>query len=175
MAAVEGHGFAVTPFARSDELSEQLADHRIDALAIGLAVFGLLSLLAMASDLVGPVDEDELYTALDWLRARQPAIETALARRHRRGGTLVLSDVSSSYLEGRCCALARLGYNRDGKKGKMQIVYGLLCAADGLAAETGLGPRSPTRRPSGGDRGVRGRCRRPEAPRHADRQAQAAL
>jgi hypothetical protein len=80
---------------------------------------------------LGPVDEDELYSALDWLLARQPAIETALARRHLRGGMLVLYDVSSSYLEGRCCALARLGYNRDGKKGKLQIVYGLLCAADG--------------------------------------------
>jgi Transposase DDE domain len=80
---------------------------------------------------LGPVDEEELYTALDWLLARQPAIETALAKRHLRGGTLVLYDVSSSYLEGRCCALARFGYNRDGKKGKLQIVYGLLCAPDG--------------------------------------------
>jgi hypothetical protein len=80
---------------------------------------------------LGSVDEDELYTALDWLLARQPAVETALAKRHLKGGTLVLYDVSSSYLEGRCCALARRGYNRDGKKGKLQIVYGLLCAADG--------------------------------------------
>ncbi|HET6745801.1 MAG TPA: IS1634 family transposase [Candidatus Limnocylindria bacterium] len=80
---------------------------------------------------LGPVDEEELYTALDWLLARQPALETALARRHLRGGTLVLYDVSSSYVEGRCCALARLGYNRDGRQGKRQIVYGLLCAADG--------------------------------------------
>ena len=80
---------------------------------------------------LGPVDEDELYIALDWLLARQPAIETALAKRHLEGGTLVLYDVSSSYLEGRCCELARRGYNRDGKKGKLQIVYGLLCAADG--------------------------------------------
>lgn len=80
---------------------------------------------------LGLVDEEELYTALDWLLARQPALETALARRHLRGGTLVLYDVSSSYVEGRCCALARLGYNRDGKQGKLQIVYGLLCAADG--------------------------------------------
>ncbi len=80
---------------------------------------------------LGPVDEEELYTALDWLLARQPAIETALAKRHLRGGTLVLYDVLSSYLEGRCCALARFGYNRDGKKGKLQIVYGLLCAPDG--------------------------------------------
>ena len=80
---------------------------------------------------LGAVDEDELYTALDWLHARQPAIEAALAKRHLQDGTLVLYDVSSSYLEGRCCELAQLGHNRDGRKGKLQIVYGLLCAPDG--------------------------------------------
>ena len=80
---------------------------------------------------LGPIDEEELYGALDWLAARQAAIETALARRHLSGGTLVLYDVTSSYMEGRCCPLAQFGYNRDGKKGKLQIVYGLLCAPDG--------------------------------------------
>jgi hypothetical protein len=80
---------------------------------------------------LGEVDEDELYAALDWLHERQSAIEAALAKQHLKGGTLVLYDVSSSYVEGRCCALAKRGYNRDGKKGKAQIVYGLLCAADG--------------------------------------------
>jgi len=80
---------------------------------------------------LGEVAYDELYQALDWLLARQPAIESALARRHLKGGTLVLYDVSSSYVEGRRCPLAKRGYNRDGKKGKLQIVYGLLCAADG--------------------------------------------
>ena len=80
---------------------------------------------------LGVVDEDELYSALDWLAVRQPAIEATLAKRHLTGGTLVLYDVSSSYLEGRCCPLAQFGYSRDGKRGKRQIVYGLLCAADG--------------------------------------------
>jgi len=80
---------------------------------------------------LGGVDEDELYTALDWLLARQPAIETALAKRHISNGTLVLYDVSSSYMEGRCCPLAQRGYSRDGRKGTLQIVYGLLCAPDG--------------------------------------------
>ena len=80
---------------------------------------------------LGAVDEDELYTALDWLLERQPQIEAALARRHLKNGTLVLYDVSSSYLEGHCCPLAQFGFNRDGKRGKMQIVYGLLCASDG--------------------------------------------
>ena len=80
---------------------------------------------------LGIVDEEELYAALDWLAVRQPAIEAMLAKRHLSGGTLVLYDVTSSYMEGRCCPLARFGYNRDGKKGKLQIVYGLLCAPDG--------------------------------------------
>jgi transposase len=80
---------------------------------------------------LGAVDEDELYTALDWLLERQPAIETALARRHLNSGTLVLYDVSSSYMEGRCCPLAKRGYSRDGRKGTLQITYGLLCAPDG--------------------------------------------
>ena len=80
---------------------------------------------------LGMVDEDELYAALDWLGERQPAIETALAKRHLQNGTLVLYDVSSSYMEGSCCPLAKRGYSRDGKKGTLQIVYGLLCAPDG--------------------------------------------
>lgn len=80
---------------------------------------------------LGEVDEDELYDALDWLRERQPVIETALAKRHLTHGMLVLYDVSSSYMEGRCCPLAQRGYSRDGKKGTLQIIYGLLCAPDG--------------------------------------------
>jgi transposase len=80
---------------------------------------------------LGEVDDDELYAALDWLLARQSAIETALAKRHLQNGTLVLYDVSSSYMEGNCCPLAKRGYSRDGKKGTLQIVYGLLCAPDG--------------------------------------------
>jgi Transposase DDE domain len=80
---------------------------------------------------LGAVNEDELYAALDWLLERQPAIEATLAKRHLSHGTLVLYDVSSSYMEGRCCPLAKRGYSRDGKKGTLQIVYGLLCAPDG--------------------------------------------
>jgi hypothetical protein len=80
---------------------------------------------------LGETDENELYTALDWLADRQPAIETALAKRHLRNGTLVLYDLSSSYMEGTHCKLAHRGYSRDGRKGTLQIVYGLLCAPDG--------------------------------------------
>jgi transposase len=80
---------------------------------------------------VEDANEDELYGALDWLLARQGRIEAALARRQLEEGTLVLYDVSSSYFEGRCCPLAQLGYSRDGRRGTLQVVYGLLCAADG--------------------------------------------
>jgi Transposase DDE domain len=76
---------------------------------------------------VEDADEDELYGALDWLLARQPRIERALAGRHLQAGTLVLYDVSSSYFEGRSCPLAQLGYSRDGKRGTLQVVYGLVC------------------------------------------------
>jgi Transposase DDE domain len=80
---------------------------------------------------LGEVNVKEVYAALDWLGAAQPSIETALAQRHLSDGTLVLYDVSSSYVEGRCCELARFGHSRDGRPDKMQIVFGLLCAADG--------------------------------------------
>jgi transposase len=96
------------------------------ALSPGTATSSLGEMLRL-----GGVDEDELYIALDWLLERQPAIETTLARRHLNSGTLVLYDVSSSYMEGRCCPLAKRGYSRDRKKGTLQITYGLLCAPDG--------------------------------------------
>ena len=77
------------------------------------------------------VQAEDLYEAMDWLGERQARIERTLAKRHLHNGTLVLYDVSSSYLEGRRCPLGRIGYSRDGKKGKLQIVYGLLCNAEG--------------------------------------------
>src|SRR6201995_3607153 len=80
---------------------------------------------------LGDVEDRELYGALDWLHERQSAIEAAFARHHLKNGTLVLYDVSSSYLEGHRCPLAQRGYSRDGRKGSLQIVYGLLCAPDG--------------------------------------------
>jgi hypothetical protein len=80
---------------------------------------------------LGAVGAKEVYAALDGLGAAQPAIEAALARRHLSDGTLVLYDVSSSYVEGRCCELARFGHSRDGRSDKMQIVFGLLCSAAG--------------------------------------------
>lgn len=77
------------------------------------------------------VDEDDLYDAMDWLLARQPAIEKALAERHLQASTLVLYDLTSTYFEGRCCPLAKLGYSRDERRGNPQIVFGLLSDAAG--------------------------------------------
>jgi len=75
---------------------------------------------------VSDADEDELYTSMDWLLHRQERIEKKLAARHLHDGGLVLYDLTSSYLEGEHCPLAALGHNRDGKKGKLQVNYGLL-------------------------------------------------
>lgn len=77
------------------------------------------------------VGAEQLYGALDWLYVRQEAIEDRLARRHLEDGSLVLYDVTSSYFEGRSCPLAAFGHSRDGKKGKLQVVFGLLCNRDG--------------------------------------------
>ena len=75
---------------------------------------------------VTDADEDDLYAAMDWLLARQDAIEKKVAARHLREGGLVLYDLSSSYFEGNTCPLAKIGYSRDGKKGTLQVNYGLL-------------------------------------------------
>lgn len=80
---------------------------------------------------VADATEDELYAAMDWLLARQAGIEKKLARRHLRVGGLVLYDLSSSYFEGSGCPLARIGHNRDGKKNKLQVNYGLVSAPGG--------------------------------------------
>src|SRR5450631_2749430 len=76
-------------------------------------------------------DEDDLYAVMDWLLARQDAIQKKLAARHLSEGGLVLYDLSSSYFEGSCCPLGKMGYNRDGKSGLLQVNYGLLTDARG--------------------------------------------
>src|SRR4029450_1238140 len=82
---------------------------------------------------VGPFDEDALYDNLDWLAHRQATVEDKLfaQRTKTKSVSLFLYDVTSSYLEGTHNELAAFGYNRDGKKGKRQIVIGLLCDEDG--------------------------------------------
>jgi Transposase DDE domain len=80
---------------------------------------------------VESADAHELYEAMDWLLPRQPQIEAALAKRHLAEGTLALYDLTSTYFEGQTCPLAKFGHSRDGKRGKLQIVFGLVCNADG--------------------------------------------
>ncbi len=80
----------------------------------------------------GCCDEDDLYEAMDWLAARQQTIEDALAARHLAGGTLVLYDVSSAAFEGRTCPLGAIGHPKDGVRGRLQIVYGLLTSPEGI-------------------------------------------
>ena len=149
-ALPHGHVAAALGLARRIGLDELLPDgpERQRSLALALIVERLIDpapKLATARALdettalnslgvtlgLGEVNAKEVYAALDWLGMAQSSIEDALARRHLSEGTLVLYDVSSSYVEGRCCELARFGHSRDHRPDKMQIVYGLLCAADG--------------------------------------------
>ena len=80
---------------------------------------------------VADASEDDLYAAMDWLLARQDRVQKKLAARHLSEGGLVLYDLSSSYFEGSCCPLAKLGYSRDGRRGLLQVNYGLLTDARG--------------------------------------------
>jgi hypothetical protein len=92
--------------------------------------------VTLGADLgVAAASTDDIYAAMDWLAGRQDSIEAGLARRHLGPGPdpgrMALFDLSSSWLEGRCCPLAARGYSRDGKKGRLQIEYGLLTDPDG--------------------------------------------
>ena len=81
---------------------------------------------------VGLCQADDLYRALDWLHQAQPTIERALARKHLVGSTLVLYDLTSTWLTGHCCELAARGHSRDGKRDDPQIVFGLICTGAGV-------------------------------------------
>lgn len=121
---------------RYRDLVMALIVNRVIAPASKLATVRALNPATAASSLgerlgLGEVSEREIYACLDWLLDQQERIENTLARRHLVGGTLALYDVSSSYLEGRCCPLAKHGYSRDHRGDKLQIVYGLLCSRDG--------------------------------------------
>jgi hypothetical protein len=87
---------------------------------------------------VADADEDTLYAAMDWLLERQEAIEKRLAKRHLKAGGLVLFDLTSSYFEGVTCPLAKLGYSRDGKRGTLQVNWGLLTDDRGRPVATSV-------------------------------------
>jgi hypothetical protein len=89
---------------------------------------------------LGEVTEAELLSAMDWLLSRQERIERTLARRHLGQGGFVLYDLSSTYVEGRCCELAALGHNRDGKNGKLQVNWGLICSPEGRPVSVQVHP-----------------------------------
>ena len=144
-----GHVAALRAFARKIGLDHLLGRRsRMRDLALALILSRLLSpasKLATARGLhpdtlrdsladvleLDSVDENDLYAAMDWLRERQEAIEQRLATQHLAEGSLVLCDLTSSYVEGRCCPLAKRGYSRDGKRNSLQIEFGLLCNRDG--------------------------------------------
>ncbi len=149
-ALPHGHVLAALGTAQRIKLDRLLprASERRSKLALALIVARLIdpaSKLATARALdettalhslgatlgLGGVTAKEVYTTLDWLGAAQEAIERALARRHLSDGIMLLYDVTSTYLEGRCCPLAQLGYSRDGQRDKLQIVVGLMCMAEG--------------------------------------------
>ncbi len=145
-----GHVAAVLGTARRLGIEKLLAPRpsRQRALAMAMIVARVLdprSKLATARTLrnetlahslgqemgVEDATEYELYDAMDWILRRQDRIERQLAEKHLEDGALVLCDVTSVYFEGSKCPLAKLGYSRDGKRGKPQIVFGLLCDAEG--------------------------------------------
>ena len=145
-----GHVAAILGFLRRLRVDEIIGGKgcREQALALALIVARIIdprSKLATARGLgeetgwsslrevlgLGVTDEDDLYAAMDWLVSRQAEIEESLAGRHLSEGSLVLYDVTSTYFEGRTCPLARIGHSRDGKRGKLQIVFGLLCTSEG--------------------------------------------
>ena len=89
---------------------------------------------------VADATETDLYGAMDWLLAHQDTIEAKLAKRHLKNDGMALYDLSSSYVEGKCCPLAARGHNRDGKTGKLQVNYGLLTDGDGLPVAVSVLP-----------------------------------
>jgi hypothetical protein len=101
------------------------------AIARGLRAQTATSSLGEVLGVTG-CDEDDLYAAMDWLAARQEPVEDALAARHLAGGALVLYDVSSAAFEGRTCPLGAIGHPKDGVRGRLQLVYGLLTSKQGI-------------------------------------------
>ena len=141
-----GHVAAVLGVLRSLDLERLLSRERCRERDLCVAmicqlVIGSCSKLSMTRRFsqttlgdaleLGEVTEPELLSAMDWLLDRQDRIERTLARRHLAAGSFVLYDLSSSYVEGRCCELAALGHSRDGKPGKLQVNWGLVCSPDG--------------------------------------------
>ena len=131
------------PSARRDQVLAMIAARILEpasklATARGLAEATAVSTLG---EMLDPgLNEDDLYAAMDWVLERQESIERSLAKRHLEEGCLVLYDLTSVWLEGRTCPLAKRGHSRDGKKGKLQIEFGLLCNRDGCPVSVEVFP-----------------------------------
>ena len=134
-AAMQRLGFAsliASKPCRERDLVAAMVASRILVPATKLATTRWWHTTTLAEDFdVADASEDDLYDAMDWLLKRQDAIQKKLASRHLSAGGLVLYDLSSSYFEGLTCPLAKLGYSRDGKRGTLQVNYGLLTDARG--------------------------------------------
>jgi hypothetical protein len=131
MAAKLGLPALLGPAGRQRDLALALVISRVVAPASKLSTLTWWADVTLGADLgVAAASTDDIYAAMDWLVHRQDAIEAELARRHLgpepNPGRMALFDLSSSWLEGRYCPLAARGYSRDGKKGRLQIEYGLL-------------------------------------------------
>ncbi|MGH8571244.1 MAG: IS1634 family transposase [Gammaproteobacteria bacterium] len=126
---------------RERDLCVAMVAQRLLAPCSKLSTTRLVGQTTLAAELaLGEVKEAELLHAMDWLCERQQRIERALARRHLADEGFVLYDLSASYLEGRCCELGAIGYPRDGKRGKLQITYGLCCSPEGRPVSVEVHP-----------------------------------
>ena len=126
---------------RERDLTVAMICQLVIAPASKLSMTRRFSQTTLADELsLGEVNEAELLGTLDWLLERQERIEQTLARRHLADGGFVLYDLSSSYFEGRCCPLAALGHDRDGKKGKLQVNWGLVCSPEGRPVSVQVHP-----------------------------------
>jgi hypothetical protein len=127
--------------SRERDLAVAIICQLLIAPASKLSMTRRFSQTTLADELqLGEVSEAELLAAMDWLLGRQERIEKTLARRHLSDGGFVLYDLSSTYVEGRCCPLAALGHNRDGKKGKLQVNWGLVCSPEGRPVSVQVHP-----------------------------------
>src|SRR5579863_10075051 len=136
MAAKLGLPALLGPAGRQRDLALALIISRVVAPASKLSTLTWRADTTLGGDLgVAEASTDDIYAAMDWLAGRQDAIEAALARRHLapepNPARMALFDLSSSWLEGSHCPLAARGYSRDGKKGALQIEYGLLTDPEG--------------------------------------------
>src|SRR5438477_4672537 len=144
MAAKLGLPALLGPACRERDLALALIISRVAAPASKLSTVRWWADTTVGTDLGAAASTDDIYAAMDWLEGRQDAIEKRLAARHlgpeANPSRMALFDLSSSWVEGTHCPLAARGYSRDGKKGRLQIEYGLLTDPEGRPAAVRVFP-----------------------------------